>query len=79
MKPSEILKKVFDLLPFNGSKLKLGSLFAIVGIIAQAFPGVNFVLIIQQILANPTKAGIIAVVVGLIHKVLKAKFPEANY
>jgi len=79
MKASEILKKVLDLFPFNGSKLKLGSIFAIVGIIAQAFPGVNFVLIIQQILANPTKAGVIAVVVGLVHKVLKAKFPDAKY
>jgi len=76
MKASEILKKVLDLFPFNGSKLKLGSIF---GIIAQAFPGVNFVLIIQQILANPTKAGVIAVVVGLVHKVLKAKFPDAKY
>lgn len=76
---SKITKKVLDLLPLNGSKVSLGAIFTLFGVIASYFPGVNLLEVVKAILANPTKAGITAVIVGLIHKVLKAKFPEAQY
>lgn len=71
------LKKILDLLPLDGSKLKFGALVALLGQVPLLFPGINVLEIVKAILANPTKAGVIAVLVGAIHKFLKAKFPNA--
>lgn len=72
-------KKVLSLLPFDDSKLKLGGLLVLLGQLPLILPGVNVWEIVQAIIANPTKAGVLAVVVGAIHKFLKAKFPESQY
>lgn len=77
-KVAKVAKKILDLLPLNGSKLSFGGLLAIIGMLGQILPGVNLLEIVQAILANPTKAGIIAVIVGAVHKILKAKFPEVE-
>lgn len=72
-------KKVLALLPFDGSKLKIGSILILLGQLPLILPGVNLLEIVQAIIANPTRAGVIAVIVGAVHKFLKAEFPDAKY
>ena len=73
------LKRILDRLPFNGSKLSIGALFIAIGQIGSLVPGLDIVELIKLILSNPTKAGIIAAVVGAVHKYLKARFPHVQY
>ena len=79
MKPSALLKKALDILPLNGSKLKLGALIALVGQLGSLIPGLDFVSLFQAIISNPTRSGITLAVVGAVHKYLKSRFPEAKF
>jgi hypothetical protein len=75
-----MLKKIdaiLALLPFNGDKLKLSGLFLLIAQIPHILPGVDFKLLIEMVLANPTKAGLIAALIAVIHKAIKAKLDKA--
>ncbi len=79
MKAGGIIRKVLDLLPGNGSKLKFGALLALLGQLPLLIPGVDIMELLRLILENPTKSGIITVIIGAVHKVLKAKFPKIGF
>lgn len=71
-------RKILDLLPFNGNKLRLSGIFTLFSVLGNLVPGLSLMDIVQAILANPTRSGIIAVLVSALHKVLKNKFPEVK-
>lgn len=74
-----MLKKidaVLRLLPFNGDKLKLSGWFILLTQIPSLFPGLDFKALLLAILDNPTKAGIIAALIGAFHKVIKTKLGD---
>jgi hypothetical protein len=70
----KILKKLLDLLPFDGSKAKLGVVGIVLGILQNVLPGAGLVELVQTVLQNPTKAGVIVSVVGFLHQLLKKKY-----
>lgn len=71
------LKILLDLLPFSGEKTKLfGWLTAVVASLQAA--GIDPQVVIAAIIQNPTKSGLIALVVSLLHKVLKQRFPDLD-
>lgn len=70
------LDKLLALLPFNGEKLKLSGLFILLANVPALLPGVDFRLLISMIIDNPTKAGIVAALVAVIHKLIKAQLPQ---
>lgn len=76
MKIAKALKSVLDLLPVNGEKLKLSGLLVLLGQLPLLFPGLDLIELARMILENPTKAGIIGALIAVVHKMLKAKFPE---
>lgn len=78
LQASRALKKILDILPLDGSKLKLGTLLLLLGQLPYVLPGLDLIEIIKAIMANPTKAGVVAVFVGALHKILKAKFPSVE-
>jgi len=69
------LDKLLALLPFNGEKLKLSGFFILLANIPALLPGVDFRLLISMIIDNPTKAGIVAALVAVVHKLIKAQLP----
>lgn len=72
---SKLIKKILDLLPFDGQKLKLSGWWIILTGLPQLIPGLDFKMILQMILENPTKSGIIAAIMAAIHKYLKINNP----
>lgn len=72
------LKRVLDLLPFNGDKLKISGLFLLLTQLNALVPGLSLGDIVSAILANPTRAGVTAVLVSALHKLLKAKYPAVS-
>lgn len=73
----KLVKKILDLLPFDGSKLKIAGWWTLFTALPQLIPGLDWKMVLQMILENPTKSGIIAAVLAALHKVLKLKFPES--
>ena len=70
-------KLLLDLLPFSGEKTKLfGWLTAVVASLQAA--GIDPQVVIAAIIQNPTKSVLIALVVSLLHKVLKQRFPDLD-
>jgi hypothetical protein len=72
------LDKILALLPFNGDKLKLSGLFLLVAQIPQLLPGLDLKLLVSMILENPTKAGVVAALVAVLHKIVKAQLPDSQ-
>jgi len=70
------LNALLSLLPFNGDKLKLSGLFILLSQVTALIPGLDLKTLVLMILDNPTKSGIIAAVVTLLHKVIKAQIPS---
>jgi len=70
------LNALLSLLPFNGDKLKLSGLFILLSQVTALIPGLDLKTLVLMILDNPTKSGIIAAVVALLHKVIKAQIPS---
>lgn len=70
------LDKILALLPFNGDKLKLSGLFLLVAQIPQLLPGLDLKLLVSMVLENPTKAGVVAALVAVLHKIIKAQLPQ---
>lgn len=80
IKASDVVKKILSAIPLDGSKTLIGLWLSLIGVVSHYLPGIDLMAVIQAIIANPTKAGITALVVGLVHKYLKARFPDApNY
>lgn len=69
------LDKLLSLLPFNGDKLKLSGLFLLIAQLPVLVPGLDLKLLVLTILENPTKAGVIAAIVAVVHKVIKTQLP----
>lgn len=67
------IEAILALLPFNGEKLKLSGLFLLIAQLPILVPGLDLKELVLAIIENPTKAGVIAAVVAVVHKVLKAK------
>lgn len=78
MNIGKALRQLLDSLPFNGQKLKLSGWFLLLSQLPLLFPGVDLMVILQAILANPTKSGIIAALVAALHKFLKTKYPSVE-
>lgn len=75
----KLLKQILDLLPFNGRKLDIGKVLAILAILNHGIPGLDAQDLIQQLLTTHLdKAAIITILVGAAHKFLKAQFPEVK-
>lgn len=70
----KLLKQALDLLPFNGDKTKITA-WVTASVAALQGLGIEPAVIIEAIVQNPTKSGLIALAISLGHKVLKAKFP----
>ncbi len=70
------LDKLLALLPFNGDKLKLSGLFILIAQLPALVPGLDLKLLVLAILENPTKAGVVAAIVAVLHKVIKAQLPQ---
>lgn len=80
MDVQKLAKKVLDLLPFDGSKLKLGGLLSLFALLRHFVPGVDLWELVQQLLsAHLDKAAIITVLLGALHKALKAKYPAVKF
>lgn len=76
MNIGELLKKGLDLVPLNGSKTGIGAV--IVGAAAALSQlGIDPVQLAKEAIAHPTPIGIGILVLGTVHKVLKAKYPNA--
>lgn len=72
-----MLKKInaiLRLLPFDGDKLKLSGLFLAAANVP-LLAGIDFKEFLMMIIDNPTKAGLIAALLALVHKVIKAQLP----
>jgi len=70
------LDNLLALLPFNGDKLKLSGLILLIAQLPVLVPGLDLKLLVLNILENPTKAGVIAAIVAVVHKVIKAQLPQ---
>lgn len=65
----ETVAKVIDkVLPFEDAKTKIGAWLISLGGLAELFPDIDFEAVIVYLVSHPTKAGMIAVILGLAHK-----------
>lgn len=70
----KFFKQVLDLLPLDGQKTKLGALLALAAVLQQFVPGLNLVALIQSLLTeNLSTTAIVTIIIGAVHKVLKAQ------
>lgn len=75
MKLGQFLKKALDLLPFNGHKFDIGALLGSLALLGELGVSPDDILMAAKaIIANPSVPAIVLIVVGLVHKALKAKF-----
>lgn len=74
---NKVVKKILDLLPFNGEKLKISLWWLVFTGLPQIIPGADIAELLKMIAENPTKSGIVAAILALLHKKLKIKFPTA--
>lgn len=73
------LRALLDKLPANGKKTILGILVLVLGEVLRAYPAASFTGYLAVILEivnslgpeNITDAGIVTIIVGLVHKLLK--------
>lgn len=70
------LNALLALLPFNGDKLRLSGIFLLLAQLPVIVPGLDIKELVLMILNNPTRAGVISVLVALVHKVIKAQLPK---
>lgn len=76
---SQALKALLDKLPVDGGKLFLGLLLLVLSEVARELPAASFspfvavlIEVIQQLgPQNVQDAGIVAAIIGLVHKILK--------
>ncbi len=68
------IEKILSWLPFDGSKLRLGAIFVLIGQIQQYVSGADLISLIKAIAANPTATGIALVLTGYLHDQLKKKY-----
>lgn len=72
----KFFKTILDSLPFSGHKTKLFVWLTGVAASLQMY-GIDPQQVIALVLENPTKAGLIGLVVSLVHQVLKQRYPQA--
>lgn len=71
----KLTKFLNDFLPFNGSKTALGGWMVLFSVLEHFVPGLNIATLAQFLADNPSKTGMAAVIIGLIHKELKRRAP----
>lgn len=76
MKLGKFFKSILDILPFNGHKLDLGAIMVLIGGLGGF--GIDPLVVLKDIAANPTGPGVALVIVGLAHKILKSKYGSAK-
>ena len=68
----KLLNKLLALLPFDESKVKIGAFLSLL-----AVAGIDPVQLAKDVAANPSPIGLAILAIGVLHKILKAKFPDA--
>ncbi len=69
-----LLKKLLNLLPFDGDKTKLGTVLVVVTLIEEFLKSPGVVEALQQLFTSGQGVtAIVITLVGLFHKFLKAK------
>lgn len=71
----KLVEKILKLLPFDGSKTKLGALLALWGMLRNLVPDLDWVLVLEFVKSHPTPLGIVVFVLGILHRELKKKAP----
>ena len=71
----KIFKTILDSLPFSGHKTKLFAWLTGAAAALQVY-GIDPQQIVALVLENPTKSGLIGLVVSLVHQVLKQRYPQ---
>jgi len=68
------LNALLKFLPFDGDKLKLSVLLLMAGNV----PGLDLKELFLMVVENPTKAGLVAALIALVHKIIKANLPRVE-
>lgn len=73
----DILAKLINgMLPLAESKTKIGAWLVGLGGIQELFPGIDLAAIVVYLAAHPTKAGALAIILGLVHKWARKQSPD---
>lgn len=63
-----VAKFIDRILPLKDSKTKIGGWLVGLGGLSELVPGLDLQTILNYIIAHPSKAGLVAIAVGLVHK-----------
>lgn len=72
----KLFKTILDSLPFSGHKTKLFGWLTAAAASLQLY-GIDPQQVVAVVLENPTKSGLIGLVVSLVHQALKQRYPQA--
>jgi hypothetical protein len=68
----DMLKKILDVLPFNGSKMKIGVILGLAAILQKFVPQLDLVELVKSLLGqNLDIFAVLTILIGAAHKLVK--------